>query len=157
MLGGALSCAAITFDFMSGAGMLSAKDVQVPLGWTDPQFQQRAPGVTFRYRTSGRYAAICSWTLPQGGAIEEARAQHFGWEAALTSTLRYDSLQPGRIEGFQLLGFAQAVDSTVSVPAVGSPCTGGSGMPGIWSAVVPQVQVRELVARFGGVDTVLPF
>ncbi|MDP2263451.1 MAG: hypothetical protein Q8K24_09875 [Hydrogenophaga sp.] len=157
MLLNGMAGAAVQFDISSGAGFVSATDVQLPLGWSDPQFQQRAAGVTFRYRTSGRYTAICSWPLPQGGAAEESRTQPFMWEVALTNTLRFDNKQRGRIDGIQLLGFAQAAGSNESVPTVGSPCSSGGGVPGTWSSVALQVEVRTLVARFGGVDTVLPF
>lgn len=152
----AASVSAATFDPVSGAGLLSVGDVQAPFGWTDAQFQERAPAVTFRYRTAGRYSAVCSWLLPQGGVGEELRHPSFAWEGPLTSALRFHTQQRGRIDGFQLLGFTQTPNDPTT-PVGGTPCPGPGGLLGTWSNVTPQVQSRALIARFGGVDAVLPF
>lgn len=149
--------AAVQFDPETGVGFVPGAEVQTPFAWTEAQFQQRSPGVSFRYRSTGRYNGICTWTGSQGASAEEQRSQTFAWEAPLTSGLHHHGQQRARVDGFQLMGFARASGAADKVPAVGSPCSGGGGQTGSWTVLTPLVQSRTLLVRFGGVDVVLPF
>lgn len=148
---------ATTFDAESGTGYVEPPDVQLPFGWTDLQFQERAPGVAFGYQSGGHYTAVCRWATQQGGVAELRHSQAYVWEAPVNSVLRYDPRQARRIAGFQLLGFANSIGAAASLPAVGAPCAGPGGVIGAWSVVTSQVQTRTLSARFAGVEVLLPF
>lgn len=159
VLGFALSSAwaAATFDAGSGTGQVPGRDVQALLGWTEPQFQERAPALSFSLRGSGEFTAVCGWLNTQGVRMEDRRGLSVGWQVPVSSSLRYDVRSLRRIDGFQLLGFVKSQDGSASPPVTGSPCVGADGTLGNWTAVVPHVQTRSLWAHFGGVDVQVPF
>ncbi|MBS3996059.1 MAG: hypothetical protein KGZ67_01790 [Hydrogenophaga sp.] len=149
--------AASTFDPVSGTGQVPGREVQTLLGWTDAQFQERAPAVSFSYHASGHFNAVCAWTNAQGARMEEPRTVNMDWQASVNSSLRHDVRNPQRIEGFQLLGFGGPPGTGAPVPEPGAPCPGAGGLTGTWLAVVPQRHSGALSARFGGQDVRLPF
>lgn len=146
-----------TFDAASGTGQVAGRDVQNVLGWTDAQLQERAPAVSFSYRSSGQYTGVCAWTNAQGVRVEERRTGVVNWQSSLNASLRHDPRNPRRVEGFQLLGFSGSPTRGEAMPMSGAVCTGAGGIPGAWLAVVPQLQSDALLAHFGGVEVRLPF
>lgn len=151
------SAGAVAFDPASGTGEVAPADLQLPFGWTDVHFQERAPAVTFHYQESGRYTALCVWPTPQGGVAQEPHSQAYRWEAPVNSLLRYEATQDRRIAGFQLLGFAPTPGAAAPLPVVGAVCPGRDGVAGAWSVVMPVPESGALSARFGGVNVALPF
>lgn len=149
--------AAVQFESSSGVGFVPGSVVQESFGWTDGQFQLRAPGVSFRLRSTGRFTGSCSWRDPQGAVVEESRSQGFASEAPLSSGLHYQSRQRASVDGFQLMGFLPAPGGAEMVPAAGSICAGPAGQTGTWMTVTLQVQSRTLLVRFGGAEMMLPF
>lgn len=151
------SAGATSFDPASGTGDVAPADIQLPFGWNDVHFQERAPVVTFHYQASGSYTAVCSWPTSQGGVGQARHSQAYRWEAPVNSLLRNDPTQIRRIAGFQLLGFTPTPGVVVPLPVVGTPCRGVDGVAGAWSVVTPGPESGALSARYGGVDVLLPF
>jgi hypothetical protein len=151
------SAGAVTFDPASGTGDVAPADLQLPFGWTDVHFQERAPAVTFHYQESGSYTAVCAWPTSQGVVAQESHSQAYRWEAPVNSLLRYDPTQVRRIAGVQLLGFTPTRGAAEPLPEVGAACPGRDGVAGAWSVVTQKLESGALSARFGGVDVRLPF
>jgi hypothetical protein len=157
LLAAASVWASTSFDPLSATGQVSARDVQNVLGWTDAEFQQRARAVSFSYRTTGDFTATCSGLNAQGGRVEEPRLLQLDWQAPLNSMVRIEPRNPGRIEGFQLLGLGHTSDPADTTPVSGAACTGANGLAGTWVNVLPRQQTHALTAHFGGQAARLPF
>lgn len=149
--------AAPNFEPTSGTGWVPGRDVQTLLGWSDVQFQERAPAVNFNYRLIGQYSAVCAWTNVQGVRVDERRSVSVSWQAHVTSSLRRDARDARRTEAFLLMGFGGSPQQGGSAPVEGAPCAGSGGSMGTWRAVVPHTGSNSLSANFSGVDVLLPF
>jgi hypothetical protein len=149
--------ASSSFDPVSATGHVPGHDVQTLMGWTEAQFQERAPAITFILHASGQFTGTCVGTGPDGSRFEEDRTVIVDWQAPVISSLRHDMSEPGRVDGFQLLGLGATPDLESLPPAPGGPCPLAQGSPGTWLSLSSQLQAHALLARFGGVDVRLPF
>jgi hypothetical protein len=92
------SAQAVTFDPATGTGDVSKGEVQSGFGWNDPEFQNYADRVTFRYRLVGRY--VC----PDGTRSTLSTGRELIAPVQKTNP-------NGHVQGFELTGWGATLTS----------------------------------------------
>jgi hypothetical protein len=97
--------ATVTFDPSTGTGFVGKGDVQLALGWNNPQLQANAAGVTFSYNATDTYAAVCTFVTGAGTRGEQTHNVSVPRHATINSAIQYDARTHRQIDGFNLTGF----------------------------------------------------
>ncbi|MFC4932349.1 hypothetical protein [Massilia sp. GCM10023247] len=151
--------AAVAYDPLTG-GFVGKGDVQLAFGWNNAALQKNAAAVSFSYRLSTDYKAVCTWTTGEGTRGEREHNVKHTEVYVVGDTVAYDARLKSQITGFNLatvnLEAAPVLEGTL--PVVGEGCPGEQGHDGTWSSVakVEGSEIGMLSVRHGIQSTDLP-
>jgi hypothetical protein len=140
----AAASASVTLDkkddgSFAGTGFVGKGDVQYTFGWANKALQDNAKGVTFSYKATDNYEAVCTWTTGEGTRGEKTHNISHTTTTAVNSAVDNDPRQvkgQKQFTGFNLKGFGATTEEGI-VPVVDAPCMGNEGHEGVWSSVTP--------------------
>jgi hypothetical protein len=152
--------ASVTFDPATGTGFVGKGDVQNAFGWNNAAFQSSWTGISFNYTASVTYSATCFWTTGEGRNGQHEHYVVHTRSSNVSSVITYTGRSHHQVDGINLTGFGDYLDSGDAVPVVGNVCVGGptgAGRNGVWIDVhvVPGSNTGGLYVAYNGGTPVL--
>ncbi len=143
-----IAAASVTFNDATGYGFVDREDVQAAFGWNYGQLRKQASDVSFSVVDNWIVFVYCFSEGEYGP----------GTVIGVTNTTSlYSTVAtrgPGRITGFDLLGYTTPRDSSSSWPRGGEPCVMPDGTAGV-TEVEGKYRGGALIASWNGTSVYL--
>ena len=144
--------ASVTFYPATGTGFVGKGDVQSAFGWNNAAAQANIAGISFTYESSVTVHGTCYWVTGEGTRGEQEHFVNHTKASSIAGTVLYSPRVHHQIDGINLTGYGDSVESGGDIPVAGGPCPGNPGNGAIWINVytVPGSETGGLYVWFDG-------